>query len=271
MADSQSLIIINQYASNVASTRQTYKSLTNNYWSSKYMTAAMTDLVANFGSCLESFDLTERTITIPAFTSIRRDLNSLSSLNTVPSYTDISRQLSQLKRYSSQLDQAVKKHTATLADIKVLENDCRIAQSSLEVKAAELKQTGKEKKVLGATAGILGVLFAPVTFGASLAVGAGAAGGFIESGERAMEKYRTLKSETSTTFTSISKALGSSIEVIGLFAGLISTLSKDLESLSESRTKPRLLIARSKAAALCQVFDRYLALSGVSTDKVIDQ
>jgi hypothetical protein len=261
---------IKNQVSSLAVTRQTYKSLSNTYWSSKYMTAPMTTLLESFGNCLNAFDSTERTITIPTFIDIHQDLISLSSMTGVPSYDVVRKLLSSLERNSSKLNQAVKKHTATLASLKSLEHDCQKAQASLESKAAQLKETGKDKKAAGVGIGILGVLFAPVTFGVSLAA-IPAAGGLYASGDHAMEKYRTLKSETTTTFTSLSNSLKGSVEIISLFAGLITTLSKDVKELSESRSQIRLLVARSKAGDLCTTFDLYLNLAGVATEKRIRQ
>jgi hypothetical protein len=259
---------INNNSSNLAASRQTYNGLSNTYWSSKYMTTPMTRLLECFSNCLDTFDSTERTITIPTFIAIHGDLVSLSSMTNVPYYKDVCQLLSRLERYSSKLNQAVNEHTTTLASLKSLEDDCRKAQTSLESKAAQLKATGKDKKAAGVAIGILGVVFAPLTFGASLGA-IPAAGGLYASGDHAMEKYRTLKSETSTTFTSLLKSLKGSVEIISLVAGLIATLSEDVQALSESRTKPRLIIARSKAGDLCTTFDRYLTLAGVAMDKRI--
>lgn len=265
--DSQlTLVKINNNSSNLVATRQTYNGLSNTYWSSKYMTAPMSKLLQCFSNCLDKFDSTERTITIPTFIAVHRDLVTLSSMSNIPYYNDVRQLLSRLERYSTELHQAAVEHTGTLVSLKSLEDDCRKAQSSLESKAAELKATGKDKKAAGAVIGILGVMFAPITFGASLAA-IPAAGGLYASGDHALEKYRALKSETTSTFKSLLESLKGTVEIISLFAGVITTLSEDVQALSESRTKPRLIIARSKAGDLCAIFDRYLTLAGVADHK----
>ena len=255
------LLKIHNYASQIVATHQSYFTFQRRTWSTESTRLAVNDLSQQLGVLLDEVTLVERTNTLPTLRQLNKDISSLTSSKSVPSQSELLHIVSQLERHVRPLNRVVKAHTSTLSKMKRLELTSAKAKVELLSHAYKLKKQGKETKVTGFALAASGVLLAPITLGLSLLMVAPAGGILIDEGNQLLDKYRTAKAETTRAFASFSTPLTSSIDIVGLLAGWLVSLSGDIRSLSTSKTPIQLRKARSKAVHISRAVSKYISLT----------
>lgn len=241
-----------EYESSLSAASNNLTDLTRRCNSNSHLKGYMGGLASQLTVCNREFRETERTETFPTLQSIYDSLSSFSS-----SSSETSRHLSSK---AAQLSRIIEKHTATLSRIKAIENSSKSAQNKLQTVALQMKQRGKQNKAGAATAAVLGTVFAPLTFGASILIGGVVAKGLYDDGEELMVAYRDLKVQSNAAIVSFSRSVAASIDVVQKIAMLIRGILEEVRSLSASENKLQMLRAVKKAEYLRQILRDFLRL-----------
>lgn len=247
---------IDLYGAHVAFTVYSFSQLTKRRWASGHTAATMSPLLKKLGDHLQAVSSVEETITLPTLHNARKDLTRCILADN----DDLPRLASQLARHVEPLDQSIKSHTTSLANIKRLEKDSQTAESSLLSCADDLEKRGKQRKVDGyMTSFVGGMLLIPTLGGSRGLINVG--DDKFQDGENSIHEHHMIKAEMVGAFSRFTGLLHSSIDIVESLSGMIVSLSSDIRALSTSKTPRQIRKIRAKSADVSRMLARYITVT----------